>query len=179
MHFLQNHYDQIIRYDLLNKYGKSNNFSQPVKIEINYINKAVNYKDLFTAMLALQIVTNQRSFFTRSKNSLVTVKIKKGDPIGCKVTLRKKKMTVFMETLIYRVFPKIKYFENLKLKSSKQKSCFDFSLSKLLQFAELEVNYRYFKNLKGINVSISFNSGSWEHVAFMLMSYKFPVEIVR
>jgi large subunit ribosomal protein L5 len=93
----ENYYINIIKYDLVNKFYYKNHKKIPKlnKIILNFNCKNINFKLLISSIIALELITTQKSIITSSKKSNITLKIRKGNPIGCKVTLRKEKMYFF------------------------------------------------------------------------------------
>lgn len=167
MLFITQYNKNIINYDLINKF----NYKSLQKIpKIKYINLYFNFKKsdiklLTSALIALEILTLQKGILTISKTSNISLKIRKGNPIGCKITLRKKKMNLLLYKLI-----------NLNLKN-KIKFCninkmFSFKLVNILIFTELEQNYQFFKNLLNLNVNIKLTTNNFNELVFLLKSYK-------
>jgi len=68
--------------------------------------------------MALELISTQKSVITLSKKSNITLKIRKGNPNGCKVTLRKEKMYNFFFRLISEIIPQFKTFNNFLIKTA-------------------------------------------------------------
>jgi len=177
MHFLEYHYNNIIKYDFLNKFHKTPQLAIPKikKISLTFNCKHTDLKELFSAFFALELVTMQKAIFIKSKKPQVSVKIKKNEFVGCKLILRKRYISLFMEKLFYKVFPKIKQFEGLRFKINKVTKSFDFLLQNPFYFSELEQHYKFFQALPPVKVSIVTNSESSFQTFFLLLSYRFPL----
>jgi large subunit ribosomal protein L5 len=134
MQIFEYYYTNIIRYDLINKFYYNNHKQIPkvIKIVLNFNCNSVNIKRLISSMVALELITNQKSVILTSKKANISLKLRKGNPIGCKVTLKKKNMNIFFFRLISEIFPNIKLFEGFINKKSKNKSnSFSFKIVKL------------------------------------------------
>ena len=111
------HFEEIVRYDILYK-DRFTNVMQIPKINKIFVNtgigkKAViDNKHIFTALLAMEIITGQKPIVTRAKKWVDKFQLKKHMPIGCKVTLRHKNMNQFLDRLINRVIPRIEDFSS-------------------------------------------------------------------
>ena len=102
MNFLKSYHNNIVKYDLINKFNLETITKLP---EIKFINLRFNFKkyelkSLMSALIALELITHQKATFIKSKNFNVSLKIQKGDPVGCKIILRKHKMYNFLYQLL-------------------------------------------------------------------------------
>jgi len=98
MRFIRNYTKNFVKYDLLlkfNDYKKISQIPKLKKIILSYEFKKYDFKLLLSSIVALELITSQQPCITRSKVSNISLKIRKGNPIGCKVTLRKKIMEAF------------------------------------------------------------------------------------
>lgn len=116
------------------------------KIEKTTISFTINYIILFKTLLKiatfLELITNQRSFFIRTKKALVTKKVRWGTPIGAKITLRKTNFFYFLTKLNKQILPNIK---NLSIKIHKNTlNSFSLVIPSILIFPELQVFYFFF-----------------------------------
>lgn len=172
MYLLNNYYENIIRHDSLNKFNHSNLLNLPKleKIVLSFGFKKYNFKTLLSALLALELITAQKPAITKSKLSNITLQIRKGDPIGCKITLRKKMMLYFLFKILNELLPKTRKLPvNFK---SKTKVHYAFKIENILAFGKLENNYKFFKNLKGLNICFVTNCSVNNYLKFLLKSYK-------
>lgn len=126
------------------------------------LKKETSLKTLVCHSTLLEIITQQRACFTRSKKSSIFLKIRKGVPLGVKVTLRKEKKRAFLTSLIWNVLPNMKNFEkNSKFYGLEKDSLNSlvFVLSDPLIFSELKDFYFYFKSCVDLRILISFSKG--------------------
>jgi len=98
MQFFEYYSKNFVKYDLLNKfnYKAITHIPKFNKIVLSYEFKKPNLKLLLSAIIALELITTQKcGGIIQAKFSNITIKVRKGNPIGCKITLRKKSMYLF------------------------------------------------------------------------------------
>ena len=177
MHFLQNYHKNVITYDLLNKFSYShlNKIPTLYKIILNFGLKEKNLKQTVSGLIALELLGSQKSKLTRSSVSNISLKIRKGNPVGCKITLQKFAMYNFFANLVFNILPKIKQFDKFHYKNL-TKNSFSFKIKNNFLFLELETNYEFFKNLNDLDITLVTNSQSKHELYYLLRSYKFPIQ---
>ena len=177
MTFLEIFYLKPLKYDLFNKffYKKTKQFPKIKKIILNFKCDQNNFKALSKALLALKLISNKNSKLTTSKHSNILLKIRKGNPVGCKITLRKNTMFQIITKILIDIFPKTKNFTGLKLNKSYKYNTFSYTISDVLIFSELESYYHLFNNLPKLKISIVTNTKTKEELLFLLTSVKFPI----
>jgi len=118
-------YEKKIVPELMKKFGYKNIFQVPkiVKIVVSMgVNESKeNIKSLDNASEELAQITGQKPLIRRAKKAISNFKLKKGVPIGLKVTLRGERMYNFLEKLIFIALPKIRDFKGLNPKAFDQK----------------------------------------------------------
>lgn len=177
MNLLQSYYKKIIKYDLLNKfkYNTLKEIPELKKIILNFGCKSFEIKKIATAMLALELITTEKSLITKSSNSNIKLKIRKGHPVGCIVVLKKEKMYSFLQKLLSEIFPKLKDFKGLVLKKENNKS-FSFTIKDLIVFNELESHFYLFSNLPALNLTIVVKTNTFQELKYLLKSLKLPIK---
>jgi large subunit ribosomal protein L5 len=187
MRFLKNYTTNFVKYDLLlkfNDYKKISQIPKLKKIILSYEFKKYDFKLLLSSMVALELITSQKSNIIKSKVSNITLKIRKGNPTGCKVTLRKKLMDSFFFRLLNELLYKIQEIElNLnKIESTlithenNKSKTFSFQVKKGLIFTELEYNYQIFKFLPDLNINIITNTKNYKELFMILKLYKIIIK---
>ena len=170
MHFLKHYNNNIVKYDLINKfyYNKETVVPKIKFIILTFDFKKYDFKQLLTSLTALELITNQKATFIKSRKPNISLKIRKGHPIGCKILIRRYKKDTFLSKLldITMVNKKIVRQEYTKL------TLFSYSISNVLIFSELEKNYQFFKLLKTLTVSIGTTPIDYNGFIFLLRSYK-------
>jgi hypothetical protein len=125
------------------------------------IKKDISLKSLIRISAFLELITGQRSFFLRSKKSSIFLKIRKGAPLGVKVTLRNKKLKNFLFRIIWEILPSLKNFKlTPKISKVKQESLNSVMLflSDPLIFSELKNFYFFFKSCIDLRINVSLPS---------------------
>lgn len=154
---LDNYYKNIIVYDLISKLNIQNIYKIPkiTKINLSIIFKKKKKKDLLTVFLFLNLLTNQIPFFIQSKKNSIILKIKKNAIIGFKIILRKKYIYIFLEKILFFIFPNIKKKSYYFLKNNKN---FNFKINNLLNFFEFNKEFIKFKEIFYLSLFVSVNS---------------------
>jgi large subunit ribosomal protein L5 len=176
MYFLKNYYQSVIQYDLINKFQYENlqNLPKLQKIVLNFGYK--DFKILASSLLFLELITKKRGTLTIANNSYILLKIRKGNPVGCKVILKKALMYHFFTKLLVDVFPQMKEFKEFNLQSFLfRPHTFSYQLKNTFIFFELEHNYRLFSSLSNLNITIVTNTKTQEELLFLLNSFKLSI----
>lgn len=175
MHFLKDYYNNIIKFDLINKFNyKTINFFPKIKkIVLTFNCDTSNVKILIASFLAIEIILNQKTKITIFKNSNLLLKIKKGNLISCKIILKKNLTHFFLLKLINEIFPGLKNFKKFKMKqNNKYIKNISFNLKNSLVFKELEKNYYLFKNLPILKITFITNKLNKSEFKFLFNSLK-------
>ena len=133
-------------------------------------------KTLATNLLALELITNQKGLLTISRRPNLVLKIRKGNPTGCKLTLKKNFMLTFLSKISNEIFPKIKNFNGIIINKKINKTGFSFIIKNTLNFSELTEQYYLFNNLPNLNLSLTLNVNSKEETLFLLKSIQLPLK---
>lgn len=175
MSVLSSYYRNIIKQDLLTKFNYTNVSQIPSlkKISLSFQLSQSSLKQLLPFVSALTLMSFQSPFLLRSNRINLVLKLRKGVPIGCKVTLRKKQLFVFLERLLFYVLPQ--YKGSLKpVFRITRKSVF-FTLTNLFSFKEIEKEYENFQELPVLHVTFFLNSQKKEEIVSFLTALKIPV----
>ena len=175
---LKNYYELVIKYDFINKFLYENLEEIPkikkINLNFGYNNNSLNLKNLAIAILSLELITKQKGELTHLKNTKLSIKIRKGYPVGCKITLRKTAMYEFFFKLLTEVLPQIKNFYGIKVKRS-QINSISFKLINAILFNELERHHGLFKTLPILDITIITNTKNQEELLFLINSHKLPL----
>merc|ERR1712160_173919 len=103
MFFFEAYVCKIISYDLINTFFYQNLTEIPrlKKITLNFGYQKSNFKHLVSSLLALEFITSRKGKMTTSRHLNVFLKIKKGNPVGCKIILTKSTMFFFPKINIF------------------------------------------------------------------------------
>jgi large subunit ribosomal protein L5 len=125
---------------------------QKVVLNVGLGEAIQNIKLLDAAQKELSVITGQKAVITKAKKSIASFKLRKGVPIGCKVTLRGSKMYEFLDRLISIALPRIRDFKGVSGKSFDGRG--NFSLGLKEQFIFPEIDYDKVEMVHGLDVTI-------------------------
>ena len=157
------------------KYANSMQVPKLISISLNMgIGDAkTNSKKLESAINELELITGQKPVVTKSKSDISNFKIRKGFPVGCKVTLRSSKMYEFFERLICVALPRSRDFRGLSFKSFDGRGNYNFGIKEQIIFAE--INYDKIDSVRGLNVTISTSANTNDEAYWLLKEFGFPL----
>lgn len=178
MHFLDYFYMKTLKFDLINKfhYTELKNLPKLKKIVLNFSCKTTDLKMLATNLLALELITKQRGKLTVSKRSNLLLKIRKGNPTGCSLTLKKTYRMPFFSKSFHEIFPKVKDFKGIPVHRAVKKNTFSFTIKDTLNFSELTEHYYLFNSLSSLNISIVTVGNTEKEMLFLFRSLQLPVK---
>lgn len=110
-----------------------------------------NKKVLETAGKQLSIICGQKPLVTLAKKDISTFKVRKGDPIGMKVTLRGEKMYAFFEKLVKIVLPRIRDFRGVSNTGFDKRGNYTLGLREQIVFSEIE--YGQIDKVRGLEIT--------------------------
>ena len=132
-----------------------------------------NSKKLESAISELELITGQKPVITKSKSDISNFKIRKGFPVGCKVTLRSHKMYEFFERLTCIALPRSRDFRGLSFKSFDGRGNYNFGIKEQIIFTE--INYDDIDSVRGLNVTLSTSANTDEEAYWLLKEFGFPI----
>ena len=178
MHSLEYFYKRTLKFDLINKFYYTDLKKLPKlkKIVLNFSCKTTELKSLAINLLALELITNQKGMLTISKRPNLLLKIRKGNPAGCKLTLKKTSMLNFVSKSLNEVFSKIKGFNGISVNQRVEKTVISFVIKDTLNFSELSEHYYLFNKLSNLNLSFITSVNTKEEMLFLLKSLQLPIK---
>ena len=111
-----------------------------------------NIKLLDSSVGELKLITGQRPVVTRAKKSIAAFKLREGMPIGCMVTLRRKKMYDFYYKLVNIALPRVRDFRGLSGKALDGNGNYTLGIKEHIIFPEID--YDKIDKIKGLNITI-------------------------
>ena len=132
-----------------------------------------NSKKLESAIRELELITGQKPIVTKSKSDISNFKIRKGFPVGCKVTLRSSKMYEFFERLTCIALPRSRDFRGLSFKSFDGRGNYNFGIKEQIIFTE--INYDDIDSVRGLNVTLSTSANNDDEAYWLLKEFGFPL----
>jgi large subunit ribosomal protein L5 len=153
---LKARYDEQLRDQLKDQLGLGNVMEVPrlVKIVVNMgVGDAVQQASLLEGAQAdLTVITGQKPLVTRAKKSIAGFKVREGNAIGAKVTLRGARMWEFLDRLISIAIPRIRDFRGLNPRSFDGAGNYTFGLTEQLVFPEID--YDSIDQPRGMDITI-------------------------
>ncbi len=169
-------YQEQLRDQLKDQLGVSNVMEVPrlVKIVVNMgVGDAVQQASLLEGALSdLTVITGQKPLVTRAKKSIAGFKVREGNAIGAKVTLRGDRMWEFLDRLISIAIPRIRDFRGLNPRSFDGHGNYTFGLTEQLVFPEID--YDSIDQPRGMDITIVTTASSDEHGRALLLAMGFP-----
>jgi large subunit ribosomal protein L5 len=141
--------------DAMQKKFEYKNEMQIPKLDKIVINMGVgeakeNRKVLDTAVKDLETITGQKAVVTRAKNSVANFKLREGQPIGCKVTLRGEKMYEFLDRLVNLALPRVRDFRGVNPNAFDGRGNYALGIKEQIIFPEIE--YDKVDKVRGMDI---------------------------
>ena len=145
-----------------------------IKITVNMgLGEAMdNKKVVESGMADLEKIAGQKPVMTVSRKSIAGFKLREGWPIGCKVTLRGKKMYEFLDRLITIALPRVRDFRGLSIKSFDGRGNYNLGFKEQIVFPEIE--YDKIDALRGLDIAITTSAKSDKEAQALLEAFNFP-----
>jgi large subunit ribosomal protein L5 len=169
-------FDQAIRTRLAEQFGYKNRFQIPVldKVVINMgIGEGVaDRKKVDAAAADLALISGQKAVVTKARKSIATYKLRTGQAIGCKVTLRKARMYEFLDRLINIALPRVRDFRGLNPKSFDGRGNYTIGIKEHIVFPEID--YDKTAEVWGMDITVCTTARNDVEARALLMAFNFP-----
>ena len=174
---LQNRYlDEVIP-SLTKRFSYKNIMEVPklatISINMGVGDAKVNPKALESAIDELTMISGQKPVVTLSKKDISNFKVRRGFPVGCKVTMRGNRMYDFFERLITVALPRTRDFRGLSFKSFDKRGNFNFGVKEQIIFTE--INYDKIDSIRGMDINITTTATSDDEAYWLLKEFGFPL----
>lgn len=177
---LMEKYQQQVAPQLMERFKNKNKLSVPriQKIVVNMgVGKAVDNKKLIEeASKHLAVITCQKPLITKAKKAIAGFKLRENQAIGCKVTLRGKRMFEFLDRLISIVIPRIRDFRGLSPNAFDGRGNYTFGLTDQAMFPEISIDMVEFTQGMDVTLVISGNSDEQSRELLKLLGMPFRLE---
>jgi len=169
-------FDQNIRSKLIEQFNYKNKHSVPAidKIVINMgIGEGVaDRKKVDNAATDLSLITGQKPIVTKARKSIATYKLRDGQAIGCKVTLRKARMYEFLDRLINIALPRVRDFRGLNPKSFDGRGNYSLGIKEHIIFPEID--YDKASDIWGMDITVCTTASTDDEARALLTEFNFP-----
>lgn len=147
-----------------------------IKIVVNVgLGEALQDKKvLASASEQLKVITGQKPQETRAKRAISTFKLRAGDPIGLKATLRGKRMYDFLTRFIAIALPRVRDFRGIPLRGFDGRGNYTLGITEQTIFPELE--YRLVDKVRGMEMTFVTNAGNDQYAKMLLVGLGLPFE---
>jgi len=173
---LQILYRESVVKQLMEQFGYKSAMQAPriEKIVLNMgVGEAVADKKIMdNAVSDMTKIAGQRPIVTKSRKSIATYKIRSGYPIGCKVTLRGRRMYEFLDRLVNIAMPRIRDFRGISARAFDGQGNYNMGIKEQIIFPEIE--YDKIDALRGMNITITTTAKSDNEAKALLAAFRFP-----
>ena len=173
---LQILYRESVVKQLMEQFGYKSAMQAPriEKIVLNMgVGEAVADKKIMdNAVSDMTKIAGQRPIVTKSRKSIATYKIRSGYPIGCKVTLRGRRMYEFLDRLVNIAMPRIRDFRGISARAFDGQGNYNMGVKEQIIFPEIE--YDKIDAIRGMNITITTTAKSDNEAKALLSAFRFP-----
>ena len=175
---LQEFYQKKVVPELMAKFGYKNVMQVPriTRITLNMgVGEALADKKVIdSAMGDMEKISGQKPIMTRARKSVAAFKVRENWPIGCKVSLRRKRMYEFLDRLISIAIPRIRDFRGLSSRSFDGRGNYSMGVKEQIIFPEID--YDKIDALRGMDITITTSASSDEEARALLQAFNFPIK---
>lgn len=121
----------------------------------------------------IEQITGQKPILTKAKKAIATFKVREGQPIGVKVTLRGEKMWNFVENLVNIALPRVRDFKGLPANSFDNQGNYTMGIKEQIIFTE--INFDEIKRVRGFNITFVTSTNKKEETMALLRAIGLPI----
>ena len=156
------------------KYGNVHQIPRLVKIVVNMgISASLEKNAIEDAAKDLSMITGRKAVISKSRHSIANFKLREGQPIGCRVTLRRDAMYEFFDRLIATALPRIRDFRGLSPRKFDGRGNYTFGIAEQTIFPEIELDK--IKRTQGMDVTIVTSAPNDAEALDLLKLMGFPL----
>ena len=176
MNELRNLYNTEIKNNLMEKFNYSSVMQVPklskIVVNIGVGDASHDSKFIEAAKKDLEAITGQKAIITKAKKSIAAFKLREGQPIGVKVTLRGDAMYNFMDKLIKVALPRVRDFRGISSKAFDGFGNYTLGIKEQLIFPE--INYDEIVKLRGMDIVFVTTAKTNEEALELLSGFGMP-----
>lgn len=173
---LQKIYKDQVLPSLVKKFSYKSSMQAPrlTKITVNMgVGEAIGDKKVLDSAVAdMEAITGQKVVKTLARKSVASFKVRDGYPVGCKVTLRGKKMYEFLDRLINVALPRVRDFRGLNAKAFDGRGNYNLGIKEQIIFPEIE--FEKIDKIRGMDISFVTTASSDNEAKALLEAFNFP-----
>lgn len=169
-------YEDVVRAKLVEEFAYANPMQVP-RIDKVVLNMGIgegvaDSKKVTTAVGDLMLIAGQKPVVTKARLSIATFKLREGQAIGAKVTLRRARMYEFLDRLVNIALPRVRDFRGLNPKSFDGRGNYAFGVKEHLVFPEIE--YDKVDSVWGMDVIVCTTAENDDQARALLRAFNFP-----
>ena len=173
---LKDHYEKVVRPALLKQFNYTNPMQVP-KLEKIVINMGVgeaaqDAKKMEGVVAELAAISGQKPIVTRAKKSIAGFKLREGQVIGAKVTLRRDRMYEFLDRLVTIALPRVRDFRGVNGKSFDGSGNYAMGLKEQIVFPEID--YDRVDTIRGMDIVFVTTAKTDEEGKALLKAFDMP-----
>ena len=173
---LRTQFEETIRGALTKQFNYTNAMQVPriTKVVLNMgIGEGVaDRKKVESAAADLSLIAGQKAVITKSRKSIATYKLRDGQAIGCKVTLRKARMYDFLDRLVNIVLPRVRDFRRLSPKSFDGRGNYSLGIKEYTVFPEID--FDKVTDTWGLDITVCTSARTDDEARALLTAFNFP-----
>jgi large subunit ribosomal protein L5 len=173
---LRAYYRDVVRGRMVEQFGYQNPMQVPAldKVVLNMgVGEGVtDRKKVEQAAADLTVIAGQKAVITLARKSIATFKVREGQPIGCKVTLRKSRMYEFVDRLVNIALPRVRDFRGLNPKSFDGRGNYTLGIKEHIVFPEID--YDKATDVWGMDIVVCTTARGDDEARALLAAFNFP-----
>ena len=175
------YYNEVVKKSLTEKFGYKNVMEVPkidkIVLSLRLGKEKDNAKSFNTAVEELSLIAGQKAVVTVAKKSVANFKLREGQKIGAKVTLRGEKMYEFFDRLISVALPRVRDFQGLSTTSFDGRGNYSFGIKEQIIFPEIV--YDKIDAVRGFDIMIITTAKTNEEALELLKLMGVPFKKVK
>ncbi len=172
----KDHYEQVVRQQLIERFGYRNPMQVPrldkIVINMGVGEAATDGKKLTSAIGELAKISGQKPVVCKARKSVANFKLRKGMPIGCKVTLRRERMYEFLDRLVTIALPRVRDFRGVSPRSFDGAGNYAFGIKEQIVFPE--ISYDEVEETRGMDIIVCTTAATNEEAKALLEGFNMP-----
>jgi large subunit ribosomal protein L5 len=173
---LKKRYNDIVRAELMKEFGYKNPLQAPrldkIVLNIGAGEAAADKKKMQAAVNDLTAIAGQKAVVTTAKKAIANFKVRRGDPVGARVTLRKDRMYEFLDRLVTMALPRVRDFRGVNGRSFDGRGNYALGLKEHIVF--LEIDYDKTETVWGMDIIICTTAKSDGEAKALLKGFQMP-----
>jgi large subunit ribosomal protein L5 len=173
---LQKFYNAEVLPKLIEQFNYTSSMQAPrlTKITLNMgVGEAIaDKKVLDSAVSDMETITGQKVIKTLARKSVASFKVRDGYPVGCKVTLRGKRMYEFLDRLVNIALPRVRDFQGVNPKAFDGRGNYNLGIKEQIIFPEIE--FETVDKIRGMDINFATTASTNDEAKALLEAFNFP-----